>query len=125
MIQKTDLHRVEDMIVAGERAIRHLGRLDLPGLMADELRSDAVVRTLEIVGEACKHVSQPTRDRFPAVPWKAIAGMRDRLTHGYDDVSWQRVWETLTLQLPPTLTELKSALQVLVAEEAAPQQESD
>jgi len=124
MIQKTDLHRVEDMVAAGERALRHLGRLDLPGLMGDDLRSDAIVRTLEIVGEACKQVSQATRARFPAVPWKAIAGMRDRLTHGYDDVNWQRVWETLTLHLPPTLTELKTVLQVLSAEAPAPPSES-
>ena len=51
--------------------------------MADRMRQDAVIRTLEIVGEAVKRLSVDIRDRRPEIPWKQIAGMRDRLMHDY------------------------------------------
>lgn len=120
MTRRTELHYFDDMIEAGERAIRHLGSLDLVGLMADELRSDAIVRTLEIVGEACKRVSGPVKTRFPGVPWRQIAGMRDRLIHRYDEVNWSVVWEAVTVHLPAALTELRTARAILEAEELPP-----
>ena len=49
--------------------------------LADRMRQDAVIRKLEIVGEAAKRISETTRARRPEIPWKQIAGMRDRLTH--------------------------------------------
>ena len=120
MSRRTELQRLADMIDAGERAIRHLGGRDLAALTADELRSDAIVRALEVVGEACKHVSKPVRDRFPAIPWSAIAGMRDRLIHGYDQVDWEIVWDTVTRFVPAALPELRAARDALLAEEPPP-----
>jgi uncharacterized protein with HEPN domain len=117
MTRRSEIQRVADMIDAAERAVRHLGGLDLQGLAADELRSDAIVRALEIVGEACKQVSRPVRDRFPAVPWQPIAGMRDRLIHGYDQVDWAIVWETVTRFVPAALPELRKVRDALLAEE--------
>jgi uncharacterized protein with HEPN domain len=56
----------------------------------------AVVRALEIVGEATKRIPQPVRDRQPAVPWRAMAGMRDKLSHDYLGVNLAVVWKTAT-----------------------------
>lgn len=117
MTQRTVAERIGDMIDAGERSVRYLGGLNLEGLEADQMRIDAIVRVLEIVGEACKHVTQPVRDRFPSVAWKLIAGMRDRLIHGYDDVDLAIVWETVTRFIPPTLPELRTVRDTLLAEE--------
>lgn len=107
MTWRTEKHHIDDMIEAGERAIRHLGPLDCAGLQNDELRGDAIVRTLEIVGEASKRVSESIRNRFPEVPWRLVAGMRDRLIHKYEDVNWTIVWNVVTVELPPLLIKLR------------------
>jgi len=121
MTQRTELQRVSDMIDAGERALRHTRNLtDSDALMADELRMDAVLRALEVVGEACKSVSQATRERFPTIPWRQVAGMRDRLIHGYDRVDQELVWATLTHFLPSALPELHSVYVILLTEEPPP-----
>ena len=63
--------------------------------LADRMRQDAVIRKLEIVGEAVKRISEATRARRPEIPWKQIAGMRDRLTHDYFGVDLGLVWRVV------------------------------
>ena len=65
-------------------------------LAANRKTMYAVVRALEIVGEAAKKVPQAVRDQAPEVPWSAMAGMRDRLIHGYREVDVNLVWRTAT-----------------------------
>jgi len=60
--------------------------------VAERMRHDAVIRKLEIIGEAVKQLSDATKDRRPEIPWKQIAGMRDRLTHDYFGVDLALVW---------------------------------
>jgi uncharacterized protein with HEPN domain len=60
--------------------------------LSDRMRQDAVIRKLEIIGEAVKRLSDSTRARRTDIPWKQIAGMRDRLTHGYFGVDLGLVW---------------------------------
>lgn len=61
----------------------YLEDVDEATFRSDTLIQDGVIRQLEIVGEATKHVSDNTRDRYPNVPWQRMAGMRDKLIHGY------------------------------------------
>jgi uncharacterized protein with HEPN domain len=68
--------------------------------MATRLRQDAVIRKLEIIGEAVKQLSIATKDRRPEIPWKQIAGMRDRLTHHYFSVDLALVWRVVERDLP-------------------------
>lgn len=60
--------------------------------LSDRMRQDAIIRKLEVVGEAVKQLSDTTRQRRPEIPWKQIAGMRDRLTHAYFGVDLGLVW---------------------------------
>jgi uncharacterized protein with HEPN domain len=68
--------------------------------VAESLRHDAVIRQLEIVGEAAKRLSPQVLSRSPEVPWRQVAGMRDVLIHDYMGVDLERVWNVVQQDLP-------------------------
>lgn len=67
----------------------------------DPVRQRAFQRSLEIIGEAAKHVPAAFRDRHPGLPWREMAAMRDRLIHGYFGVDDAIVWDVVTQHVPP------------------------
>ena len=67
----------------------------------------SLVRLLEIIGEAARGISQEFRDSHPALPWKTMIGMRDRLIHAYFDVNLDVVWQTVIEDLPPLIAQLE------------------
>lgn len=69
--------------------------------LVDRMRQDAIIRKLEVIGEAVKQLSEATRQRRPEIPWKQIAGMRDRLTHAYFGVDLGLVWRVVERDLEP------------------------
>lgn len=94
-------------------AIRDIEEYSAAGrdqFMADRMRQDAVLRKLEIIGEAVKQLSDGTKQGRPDIPWKQIAGMRDRLIHNYFGVDLGLVWNVTERELPA----LKKAVDALV-----------
>ena len=91
-------------------AIQHVFEYTVTGkenFFADRKTQDAVVRNLEIIGEATKRVSQTLKDAHPEISWKPIAGMRDKLIHDYFGINLQLVWDVVERDLP--VLELKLA----------------
>lgn len=85
------------------------------GMNYDEFQKDdkttsAVIRKFEILGEATKNISKSIRNQYQQIPWKEIAGMRDRLIHGYSKVDISLVWETIQNRLPSLKTEIQKIL---------------
>jgi len=82
--------------------------------MEDDTLKRAFVRSLEVIGEAVKHVPQQLRDKYDQVEWRAIAGMRDRLIHEYFGVDYELVWDAAVNQVP----QLREEIQQIVDRES-------
>ena len=82
--------------------------LDKEKFSKDKLRQNAIIRSLEIIGEAVKNIPDSFRERFPKIPWKKIAGFRDVLSHAYFGVSMGRVWNIIKMDLPDLKKELSN-----------------
>lgn len=91
---------IEHMIDAVSRIERYTRNMDYEDFDDDELHQDAVIRQIEILGEAAKRVSEEMKDRYPKVPWKDAASMRDKLIHGYFGVDTRIVWNTVQNDIP-------------------------
>jgi uncharacterized protein with HEPN domain len=105
-----DITRLKHMLEAAQKAIMFTQDRSRHVLDSDEVLALAVVRLLEIIGEASKNISDSIKSKYPAVPWKQIAGTRDRLMHGYFDVDLDIVWEIITSDLPPLSDSLEQIL---------------
>jgi len=67
----------------------------------DKKTINAVVRSLEVIGEATKRIPDSFREKYPKIPWKRMAGMRDKLIHEYFGIDLEIVWEVINSDLPP------------------------
>ena len=102
-----DRVRLRHMIEAAESAAQFIAGRSRSDLDTDRMLLFAVVRAIEVVGEAASKLSEEFRAAHPGIPWRAIVGMRNRLIHAYFDIDSQTVWETTTQELPPILDQLR------------------
>ena len=100
---------LEHILEAIERILQYTaaGREAFEG---DLKTQDAVIRNLQVIGEAAKRVSEETRGRGPAVPWRNMTGLRDRVVHDYFGVSLPIVWDVVTNHLPPLREQVRTLL---------------
>jgi len=107
---RTYVDYLRDILDAAERAERFLGEMDLNAFLADDKTNFAVVRALEIIGEATKNVPEEIRGRYPQVPWRDMAGMRDKLIHAYFGVNLSRAFEVVRREIPKMKPHVRRAL---------------
>lgn len=74
----------------------------------DKLRQNAIIRSLEIIGEAVKNIPDSYRKKYPNIPWRNIAGLRDVLSHAYFGISIDRIWNIVKIDLPKLKKEIKN-----------------
>jgi len=89
-----------DILIAARKALAFVEGMTRDAFMESELHQNAVIRPLEIIGEAAAHVSESTRQAHPEIPWVEMIGMRHRLIHEYFRVDLKVVWETVQRDLP-------------------------
>ena len=106
-------HYIEDMLTAFGDIETFVAGMDRDGFAADRKTCLAVIRCLEIVGEAAKILPEHIRADYPSIPWKRMAGMRDKLIHGYFGVDMDILWVVITEDLPPLKTDLARAAEAL------------
>ncbi len=107
MTQHDDASRVHHMLDAAQKAVEFTKGKDRKSLDSDEQLTLSLTRLLEIIGEAAKSVSSDLQKKYPEIPWRDIAGTRDRLIHGYFDVDYDVVWEIVSVDLPVLIAQLK------------------
>lgn len=110
MLPEEETVRLHHMLAACREAMgyaRGRSRIDLDH---DSMLLRAVVKCIEIIGEASSRVRDETKTAIPRVPWAAIRAMRNRLIHSYFDINHDIVWKTLTTDLPSLERELSDAL---------------
>lgn len=102
--------RLRHMLTHAEEAAKMAQGRTRADLDSDRQLNLALVRVMEIVGEAASRVSSETRDRLQAIPWPDVVGLRHRLVHGYDKVDFDILWNILQDDLPLLIGELPKAL---------------
>ena len=91
---------LEDILASLQKVKAYTDGLSLPVFLQDDKTFDAVVRNLEVIGEAAKHLPNEARKSIPGVDWKKIAGLRDILIHEYFGIDGEIVWDIVQHKLP-------------------------
>ncbi len=114
MPPKSDVARIRHMVSAAHEATAFCAGRTRQDLESDLMLSRAVVKSIEIVGEAASQVSTATRNQLTVIPWRDVITMRHRLVHAYFDIRFDIVWSTVYDDLPP----LVAALETWLAEQS-------
>ncbi|MFH1542472.1 MAG: DUF86 domain-containing protein [bacterium] len=108
MIKREYKDYINDIINAINDIAEFTKGQDQTGFSVDKKTSFAVVRGIEIIGEAAKNIPSDVKAKYPEIPWKELAGMRDKVIHGYFGVDLSVIWQTAKNDLPPLLPIFKT-----------------
>jgi uncharacterized protein with HEPN domain len=110
-MNENDKALLNDMLDYARRTYRRVVGQKPEDLIAEDfLLGDAILRSIEIFGEAASHISSECRQQYPEIAWPQIIGMRNRLIHGYTDVNWTVVLDTATQNIPVLIRQLELIL---------------
>jgi len=113
---------LEDIVKAMAKVERFVAGLALEQLLDDERTLFAITHAIEIIGEAAKRIPQDIRRKYPDIPWKEMAGMRDKLAHGYFEIDNDKLWETATRLIPEVKSRIVEVLELEIENRRKKQQ---
>jgi len=113
MSKRDVIQYLNDMLLNARRAQDLVEHLSFEDLQADWPTQYALLRALEIIGEAARYIPAEVRRQAPEIPWSDIVGMRNLLIHHYHGVDWEIVWETTLESIPELIKALEALLQKL------------
>lgn len=96
-----------DILLAARLAVKFVAGWDFDRFAQDQMVQDAVIRRLEIIGEASRRISEGFKQEHPEIPWPQMSGMRNKLIHEYDRVDIEVVWDVIMLNLPSLIVQLE------------------
>lgn len=101
---------LDDMLTAGDKVLRYTEGMSFDDFVADEKTFDAVVRNLQIIGEAAAKVPSEVRDRHVTVPWMEIVGFRNVVVHNYFGIDEEIIWRVVESQVTPLMEQVQAVL---------------
>lgn len=107
MSNRDDAAFLDDIKEAARRIAVYIDDLAYEAFLNDFKTQDAVIRNLEIIGEATKNISDDLKAQYPLIPWKGLAGVRDKLIHHYFGVNFDIVWNIINDELPQIIVQLE------------------
>jgi Uncharacterized conserved protein len=110
-MKKRDTIYLRHILDAISRIEEYTEGIEYENFMEDHLTQDGIIRQIEILGEATKRLSDEIREKYPDIPWKDIAGMRDKLIHDYLGVDMDAVWGTVEGDIPLLKNKLKDLIE--------------
>lgn len=105
---------LQDILSALESIENFLEGISFEQFKKDDKTTSAVIRKFEVIGEATKQIPDEIRQKYSQIPWREMAGMRDRLIHFYFGVDYKLVWETIKKRLPEIKQLIKEILNTLI-----------
>jgi uncharacterized protein with HEPN domain len=105
-----DMDSMVDIVDAARLAVSYLGGVSKQAFLDNTQLQDAVIRRLEIIGEAARRISPETREAYVAIAWPEMIGMRNLMIHGYDDIDLEIIWDTVKSDLPGLIEQLEVIL---------------
>ena len=100
MKNKEPIFFLQDIQNSVTKIFKYTTNIDYQEFVSNDMAKDAVERNFEIIGEAVKNLSEDFRNKYPNIPFKQIAGIRDKLIHDYFGVDYEIVWKTIKDKLP-------------------------
>ncbi len=107
-MHKEDQVYIEHILDCIEKIIRFSEGVTYAEFSENELLQDGIIRNIEVIGEASKKVSQNLKQVYFHIPWKEMAGMRDKLIHDYFGIDLDVIWKTIQLDIPDLYIQIKS-----------------
>ncbi len=106
-MRRDDLIRVRHMLESAGEAILFVRSRTRKDLDNNRMLTLSIVKSVELIGEAASRISKESRELYPEIPWNDIVAMRNRLIHVYFDIDLDRVWDTVSDDLPPLISALE------------------
>jgi len=111
MSERTDKDFLSDIKEAVRRTTSYTEKLTYEEFLEDIKTQDAVIHNIEIIGEATKNISEELRNKYSEIPWKGLAGMRDKLIHHYFGVNLDIVWSVVKEELPEIILKIEEIIE--------------
>lgn len=110
MPEKSPVLYLEDILESIEKIRKYLGDSSFDEFLENEMLIDAVIRNLEVIGEAAGHIAPEIRAKYPEIEWKKIVGLRNILIHDYSGIDLDIVWDIIKYRLSPLETNVRQVL---------------
>jgi uncharacterized protein with HEPN domain len=105
-----DIGYFSDICDSAKLAVDYLEKFSYEKFVQDTAIQDAVIRRIEIIGEASNRLSNASRNKYDYLPWIEMKGMRNLLIHEYDEIDLKEVWNTVKIDLPPLIKQIEKIL---------------